>query len=91
MTPDERQALEHKIAELTRECDLFHKQALAWNAEADRYLAQRDELTVRLAVERQALEALKQASKRAFVVLEGLRLAVEWELAPPINKGELYT
>jgi hypothetical protein len=28
----------------------------------------------------------REALRRAFVILEGLRLAVDWELAPPIMK-----
>jgi hypothetical protein len=30
--------------------------------------------------------AQREALRRAFVILEGLRLAVDWELAPPIMK-----
>ncbi len=29
---------------------------------------------------------LREAAQRAYVILEGLRLAVEWELAPAIKR-----
>lgn len=42
-------ALQEEIERLTKERDLFKEKALDWNDEADRYLAQRDELEAQLA------------------------------------------
>lgn len=59
---DATQALREQLAQVTQELDLYAKKARDWNAEADKYLAQRDELTMALTARREDLERYRLAA-----------------------------
>lgn len=63
--------LEARVQELEQELALFKKKAHDWNAEADRYLAQRDELQVALeAAEASLLTAQREIRQQVIVEVQ---------------------